>query len=86
MISGRDKEMIDNYGLLFIGGGVTLIGKIIFDWLKNRRNGDEMVTKEICDIKHNNVEQTLTDIKTSQIKIFDKIDDIYKFMPKRNSD
>ena len=77
---------MENYGLLFIGGGVALIGKIVFDWLKTRRNGNEKVTKEICNIKHDNVEQVLGEIKTSQNKIFDKIENIYKHMPKRNGD
>ena len=76
---------MNNYSLLFIGGGITLVGKIVFDWLKNKNN-NYMVTKEICDLKHDNVEQTLIDIKLSQGKIFEKIENIYIHMPKRNGD
>lgn len=83
--------VLSHTGTLVVGGVVVLAGRLIYDGIKNRRNGNskyiprEQHDRE-CNLKLKPINDNLSRIERGQTKIFGKIEDIFKVMPKRNGD
>jgi len=61
--------------IILSGGMVTLMTKIVFDWLKRSRNNSNTVTKDMCNLRHEALNQELKRIHDTQGKIFSKLDE-----------
>ncbi len=46
------------YGVGVLGGG-GIVSKIVWDWLKNRRNGNGYVTKDMCKVNDGETKRRL---------------------------
>lgn len=72
------------YILIYIGAGTGagVVGRIIFDYIRPKNN--KYVPTGECIITHKNIDTNIEEIKESQSKLFGRVDDIWKEMPRKD--
>lgn len=87
----EEINIATHIGTLVIGGSVVVAGRLVYDGIKNRRNGNgKYISRNQhdreCTLKLRPIEVNLSKIEKTQTKISEKIDEIHQIMPKRNGD